>query len=180
MGRVRGGAPRRAKSTTSRLRRPRPMPPSERWRLLANRSDLSFIARTKMPSLQSLPTLQPATASAPPQPRFGSHPDDTTPIPRPSHYYGRRHQGSMTELLRQDQAKHEKTMQRRRPWRLSRRSGSGQNRQEPTRHCRTQAPARQGAPEIRGLTTVSGLRAATIRPPSSAFCAAAGNRSQGQ
>ena len=25
------------------------------------------------------------------QPRFGLHPDDTTPIPRPSHYYGRRH-----------------------------------------------------------------------------------------
>ena len=38
-------------------------------------------------------------------PRLGSHPDDTTPIPRPSHYYGRRHQGSMTELLRRDQAK---------------------------------------------------------------------------
>jgi DNA recombination protein Rad52 len=53
--------------------------------------------------LQNLPTLSPATASAPTQPRFGLHPDDTTPIPRPSHYYGRRHQGSMTQLLRQDQ-----------------------------------------------------------------------------
>ena len=49
-------------------------------------------------------TLKPATASPPTQPRFGSHPDDTTPIPRPSHYYGRRHEGSMTELLRRDQA----------------------------------------------------------------------------
>src|SRR5262249_14436219 len=27
---------------------------------------------------------------SPPQPRVGRHPDDTTPIPRPSHYYGRR------------------------------------------------------------------------------------------
>jgi DNA recombination protein Rad52 len=54
--------------------------------------------------LQNLPVLNPTTASAPPQPRFGLHPDDTTPIPRPSHYYRRRHQGSMTELLRQDQA----------------------------------------------------------------------------
>jgi DNA recombination protein Rad52 len=54
--------------------------------------------------LQNLPTLSPVTASAPTQPRFGLHPDDTTPIPRPSHYYGRRHQGSMTGLLRQDQA----------------------------------------------------------------------------
>jgi Rad52/22 family double-strand break repair protein len=55
--------------------------------------------------LQNLPTLNPATASLPTQPRVGSHPDDTTPIPRPSHYYRRRHQGSMAELLRQDQAK---------------------------------------------------------------------------
>ena len=54
--------------------------------------------------LQNLPALNPVTATAPTQPRFGSHPDDTTPIPRPSHYYGRRHQGSMTEMLRQDQA----------------------------------------------------------------------------
>src|SRR6516225_4902376 len=48
------------------------------------------------------PTLQP-TSAGPPL-RVGFHPDDTTPIPRPSHYYGRRHQGSMTELLRRDQA----------------------------------------------------------------------------
>jgi hypothetical protein len=33
------------------------------------------------------------------------HPDDTTPIPRPSHYYGRRHQSSMIDLLRKDLAK---------------------------------------------------------------------------
>jgi hypothetical protein len=50
-------------------------------------------------------TQLPDTAIASPsiQPRVGSHPDDTTPIPRPSHYYGRRHQGSMTKLLRRDQ-----------------------------------------------------------------------------
>jgi hypothetical protein len=51
-----------------------------------------------------LPALQPAFTDASPQPRVGLHPDDTTPIPRPSHYYGRRHYGSMTNLLRQDQA----------------------------------------------------------------------------
>ena len=45
-----------------------------------------------------------AVESPPTQPRSGLHPDDTTPIPRPSHYYGRRHHGSMTDLLRQDQA----------------------------------------------------------------------------
>src|SRR5499427_7825449 len=48
------------------------------------------------------PTLQPTTAGPPL--RVGFHPDDTTPIPRPSHYYGRRHQGSMTDLIRRDQA----------------------------------------------------------------------------
>jgi hypothetical protein len=48
--------------------------------------------------------LQPVIpASGPPQ-RAGFHPDDTTPIPRPSHYYGRRHQSSMKELLRSDLA----------------------------------------------------------------------------
>src|SRR5215470_17657774 len=66
---------------------------------------LALYRKEKVPLLQSAPTLQPATASPATQPRFGSHPDDTTPIPRPSHYYGRRHQGSMTQLLRQNQAR---------------------------------------------------------------------------
>src|SRR5262249_45858960 len=41
-------------------------------------------ASTGMPARESVPLDSPPT-----QPRFGSHPDDTTPIPRPSHYYGR-------------------------------------------------------------------------------------------
>ena len=45
-----------------------------------------------------------ATGGALPQSRFGLHPDDTTPIPRPSHYYSRRHQNSMTALIRHDLA----------------------------------------------------------------------------
>ena len=49
--------------------------------------------------------LQPVTPSSSPQRRAGFHPDDTTPIPRPSHYYGRRHQSSMKELFRSDLAK---------------------------------------------------------------------------
>ena len=62
---------------------------------------LELYRKDKAPRLHNQATLQPASAS----PRLGSHPDDTTPIPRPSHYYGRRHQNSMTELLRRDQAK---------------------------------------------------------------------------
>ena len=65
---------------------------------------LELYRKDKNPALQSHPTHQPATASPSTQPRLGSHPDDTTPIPRPSHYYGRRHQNSMSELLRRDQA----------------------------------------------------------------------------
>jgi Rad52/22 family double-strand break repair protein len=50
------------------------------------------------------PSLNPTAiqSTAPTQPRVGFHPDDTTPIPRPSHYYGRRHQNSMNALLRTD------------------------------------------------------------------------------
>src|SRR5262245_2045426 len=36
--------------------------------------------------------------------RLGSHPDDTTPIPRPSRYYGRRQHPSLTEHLRKESA----------------------------------------------------------------------------
>jgi hypothetical protein len=65
---------------------------------------LELYRKDKGPPLQTLPTHQRAAAGPPTQPRLGAHPDDTTPIPRPSHYYGRRHQNSMTELLRRDQA----------------------------------------------------------------------------
>ena len=46
-GRVKAVAPRRARSTTSHSRRQKQMPPNARWRLSANRLDLSFIARTR-------------------------------------------------------------------------------------------------------------------------------------
>jgi DNA recombination protein Rad52 len=65
---------------------------------------LELYRKDKGPSLQRLPAHRQTGVSPPTQPRLGSHPDDTTPIPRPSHYYGRRHQNSMTELLRRDQA----------------------------------------------------------------------------
>ena len=61
---------------------------------------LELYRKDKNIALQSLPAINRAAASLPTQPRFGLHPDDTTPIPRPSHYSGRRQAGSMTELLR--------------------------------------------------------------------------------
>ena len=63
---------------------------------------LELYRKDKRAALQHSPPLQPTPTEA--QSRTGSHPDDTTPIPRPSHYYGRRHQNSMTALLRRDQA----------------------------------------------------------------------------
>ena len=63
---------------------------------------LELYRKDKNIALQSLPAVTAASGSPPTQPRFGSHPDDTTPIPRPSHYNGRRHQNSMSALLRSD------------------------------------------------------------------------------
>src|SRR5262245_60607962 len=65
---------------------------------------LELYRKDKKGIIEHRPTLQPTIAGSSPQPRVGLHPDDTTPIPRPSHYYGRRHHGSMADLLRQDQA----------------------------------------------------------------------------
>jgi hypothetical protein len=54
----------------------------------------------KIAATRSQPAIQPSLSSPPKQPRFGLHPDDTTPIPRPSHYYGRRHHSSNKEFFR--------------------------------------------------------------------------------
>jgi Rad52/22 family double-strand break repair protein len=66
---------------------------------------LELYRKDKKGIFEHLPTRPPTIAGSSPQPRVGLHPDDTTPIPRPSHYYGRRHNGSTTNLLRKDQAK---------------------------------------------------------------------------
>jgi hypothetical protein len=64
---------------------------------------LELYRKDKISSLSNPAAAEPVAASAPTQARVGFHPDDTTPIPRPSHYYGRRHQSSMNALLRTDQ-----------------------------------------------------------------------------
>jgi len=63
---------------------------------------LELYRKDKAPSVQSSGAVEPATSSPPIQPPPGLHPDNTTPIPRPSHYYGRRHGSSMNTLLRRD------------------------------------------------------------------------------
>jgi hypothetical protein len=66
---------------------------------------LELYRKDKNPVSASSPIVRSTAVESPPtQPRVGLHPDDTTPIPRSSPYYGRRHHGSMTDLLRQDKA----------------------------------------------------------------------------
>jgi hypothetical protein len=64
---------------------------------------LELYRKDKITSSISSTAVASVAASPPTQPRVGFHPDDLTPIPRPSNYYGRRHQNSMAEILRTDQ-----------------------------------------------------------------------------
>jgi hypothetical protein len=43
--------------------------------------------------------------------RAGFHPDDTTPIPRPSHYYGRRHQNPIARHFSDERRQAERTIE---------------------------------------------------------------------
>ena len=63
---------------------------------------LELYRRDKTSPLLNPTAVQPVATSASTQPRVGFHPDDTTPIPRPSHYDGRRHHSSMSTLLHAD------------------------------------------------------------------------------
>jgi hypothetical protein len=53
----------------------------------------------KSPAVQKVPLAQPALPTE--HTRSGFHPDDTTPIPRPSRYYGRRQSPSVIEQIRE-------------------------------------------------------------------------------
>ncbi len=66
---------------------------------------LELYRKDKGLSVQGPAAVELTMSSPPTQPPPGLHPDDTTPIPRPSHFYGRRHQNSISALLRSDQSK---------------------------------------------------------------------------
>ena len=78
------------------------MPPNAHWPRSANHSGLRFMGAGKSASSQPGAAL-PSSAAEPVQ-RFGFHPDDTTPIPRPSRYYGRRQYPPLIEQLRNNRA----------------------------------------------------------------------------
>jgi len=58
-------------------------------------------------SASNQPGTTPLPAATEPVQRFGFHPDDTTPIPRPSRYYGRRQYTPLTEQLTKSRADHQ-------------------------------------------------------------------------
>src|SRR5262249_53658955 len=60
---------------------------------------LALYRSSKSPSAE--PNMMVHTIATVPE-RLGFHPDDTTPIPRPSRYYGRRQNGPLTEQLRKE------------------------------------------------------------------------------
>jgi hypothetical protein len=62
----------------------------------------------KATAAQQRPLPAPALVPVPADGRVGFHPDDTTPIPRPSHYYGRRHQNPITQYVRNDRRQAER------------------------------------------------------------------------
>jgi DNA recombination protein Rad52 len=63
---------------------------------------LALYGTGKPPSIQ--PTMPIPSHQAEPTQHFGFHPDDTTPIPRPSRYHGRRQYASVTDQLRKNSA----------------------------------------------------------------------------
>ena len=100
---AKAAALRPARSTISRSRRRKPTPPNELWPPSANHSGSSFmeVARHRQLSKERMPSTVPQPSDPA---RVGFHPDDTTPIPRPSRYYGRRQYAPLTEQLRSSRA----------------------------------------------------------------------------
>jgi DNA recombination protein Rad52 len=68
---------------------------------------LALYGLGKLPSIQQGMPI-PSTQAEPIQ-RFGFHPDDTTPIPRPSRYYGRRQYAPLMDQLRKTSAEQKQT-----------------------------------------------------------------------
>ncbi len=66
--------------------------------------------RNSKPAISNKPLPSPASAPIPADARVGFHPDDTTPIPRPSHYYGRRHQNPLAQHFRDERRQAERSL----------------------------------------------------------------------
>ena len=126
-------------------------------------------SRTSRKPPPSKPAQIPVAAT-----RFGFHPDDTTPIPRPSHYYGRRQHppgapavSAGAAMITSAAARPDCALPR-------------QDRQKRSHHRRAQTAARQSPSEVCGLTALPRLRPAAVRSASPAVCATERIRPQSQ
>ena len=116
-----------------------------------------------------LPSLsQPAPTAVEPT-RFGFHPDDTTPIPRPSRYYGRRQSSPLNEHYRATAPATRKQqpasrLRLRRQSRIQRpvHARTGQDRQKYSRSRRAQTAPGQVAFALCGLPTLPRVRTSSL------------------
>ena len=106
--------------------------------------------------------------------RFGFHPDDTTPIPRPSHYYGRRQNPPLHQAVVFTQPTSPA------PPLAPTCDPPRQDRQKHSCLTRAQTPARQIPSPFRGFPAVPCLRSPSERPAPSPFRATARTGSQSQ
>ena len=75
---------------------------------------LALYRKSKPEPLAAVP-LQPAMPDPAAATRYGLHPDNTTPIPRPSHFYGRRQASSTREFFPKEEVSAGAQAARRRP-----------------------------------------------------------------
>ena len=157
--------------TTSRLRPQKPTPPNEPLLRSANRSGLSFIGKAAHRQIYQRQAAADAAAAT----RFGFHPDDTTPIPRPSRYYGGHQKPLLSDQLQSQSVTPAPPLAPSDAGALPR-----QDRQKRSRLARTQAPTRQIPSALRGFPALPCLRPAAERSPPSALRTAAcvGRQSQ--
>ena len=99
---------------------------------------LALYGSAKTPSTQQGTMLQSNPAKS--EQRFGFHPDDTTPIPRPSRYYGRRQYAPLTDQTRSSRAGDEQTASLSPPL-VPVESDLRGSIDKPTRYCRAQTVA---------------------------------------
>ena len=121
---------------------------------------LELYRNIKRTSAQNETTLQPTLPGSGNPPRLGLHPDDTTPIPRPSHYYGRRYQSLTTTFFRNDDVKTEEGTPIAPP--LLPTARCPVHELPNAAHYReTEAATRQGTPEVRCVPALPRLRTTT-------------------
>ena len=114
--------------------------------------------------------------------RLGLHPDDTTPIPRPSHYYGRRHRSTSKDFFPNNMARN-RSEKRGSPRRSSRRRRRPEAKQiDKSQLAIAEPKSLRDKAHLKLVASQPCLVCGRqpIRSPPSPVCAAAGDRAQGE